>query len=203
MMQQGSDDWFAFRLGNASASRVADIMAKTKSGPSTSRVNYMMELLCQRLTGQREESFTSQAMQRGTELEPIARSAYEVSHGVIVNECGAFAHRRIFGFVASPDGLIGDDGAIEIKCPNTAQHVEFMRTKEPPARYQWQMLAQMSCAEREWVDFVSFDDRLPEGLQLRVVRFYRDEARIKEMEREVESFLGELASLEQQMRSEM
>ena len=201
-MKQYSPEWFAFRLGNVSASRVADVMAKTKSGPAATRTNYMMELLCQRLTGQREEGFTSAAMQRGTDLEPVARTVYEMQSGLTVVESGAFAHRGIFGFVASPDGLVGDDGLLEIKCPNTAQHIDFMRRKEPDGRYQWQMLAQMACTDRAWCDFVSFDDRLPEALQFRKIRFMRDQARIDEMEAEVKKFLKELEQLTEDMMNE-
>lgn len=201
-MQQLSEEWFSQRLGKVTASRVADVLAKTKSGPAASRTNYMMELLCQRLTGRREEGFTSAAMLRGTDLEPIARSAYEVHSGLMVVETGLIAHERIIGFAASPDGLCGDVGMLEIKCPNTAQHVEFIQTGTPAGRYQWQMLAQMACAGREWVDFVSFDDRLPEALQFRCIRFNRDDSRITEMEREVKAFLDELAELEAEMLKE-
>ena len=201
-MIQGSDEWFQFRLGKVSASRVADIMAKTKSGPAASRVNYQMELLCQRLTGEREESFVSTAMQRGTDLEPIARSAYEVATGIMVQETGAHTHPTISNFIASPDGLCGDDGLVEIKCMNTANHVDFIRRKIPDGRYQWQMLAQMACTGREWCDFVSFDDRLPEPLQFRHIRFMRDNDRIKEMEIEVGKFLEELERLTDEMMAE-
>lgn len=202
-MEQQSKEWFAFRLGNCSASRVADVMASGKGGaPSASRKNYQMELLCQRLTGQREESWTSPAMQRGTDLEPIARSAYEVITGRMVIETGAHAHQGIFGFVASPDGLIDSDGLLEIKCPNTAQHVDFIQRKIPDSRYQWQMLAQMACTGRKWCDFVSFDDRMPEPLQFRHIRFMRDEKRIEEMETEVRKFLKELEQLTEEMMAE-
>lgn len=201
-MTQLSEEWFAQRLGKVTASRVADIMATTRSGPAASRKNYMMELLCERLTGARQEGFTSSAMQRGTELEPVARSAYEVHSGLMVMETGLCLHPTIEGFGASPDGLCGDDGLLEIKCPNTAQHVEFIRTKTPDSRYQWQMLAQMACTGRQWVDFVSFDDRLPDELQFRCIRFVRDEERIKQMEQAVSEFLAELGALVEEMKSE-
>lgn len=200
--EQGTEDWLAFRRGKVSASRVADVMAKTRSGYAATRTNYMMELLCERLTNTTEGFFVTAAMQRGTELEPMARTAYEIDKGVMVIETGCFSHPEIEGFIASPDGLVGDLGLLECKCPNTAQHIEFMRTHKPAARYQWQMLAQMACAEREWVDFVSFDDRLPEALQYRSVRFERDDSRITEMEREIKSFLDELAELETEMLKE-
>lgn len=202
-MEQRSEEWFARRLGKVTASRVADVMAKTRSGYGASRKNYMMELLCQRLTGQQQEGFCSAAMQRGTELEPVARSAYEIDTGNMVEECGLVAHPDIPMFGASPDGLVGDDGLLEIKCPNTAQHVEFLRTGVADARYQWQMLAQMACTGRGWCDFVSYDDRLPEPLAYRCVRFERDEARIAEMTDEIRQFLAELDALEHEMRARM
>lgn len=196
---QRSEEWFAFRMGKPSASRMADVMAKTKSGPAASRKNYMMELLCERLTGQREEGFMTAAMQRGVDLEAVARSAYEIDKGVIVIETGTWWHPKLERLIASPDGLVGDSGGIEVKVPNTAQHVEFLRTGAPDSRYQWQMLCQMACAERDWIDFVSYDDRMPEPLQYASVRFHRDEKRIKEMLAEVEAFLEELDALEKEM----
>lgn len=198
-VEQRSEEWFALRLGKPSASRMADVMAKTKSGPAASRKNYMMELLCQRLTGTQENIFVTAAMQRGTDLEPVARSAYEVQTGLMVMETGVWTHPKLERLIASPDGLVGDDGLLEIKCPNTAQHVEFLRTGKPDGKYQWQMLAQMSCAERDWCDFVSYDDRMPEPLQYASVRFERDDKRIAEMEAEVRTFLEELDALEQEM----
>lgn len=199
-MIQGSPEWFAARIGKVTASRVADVMATTKSGPAASRQNYMMELLCQRLTGTIEQGFTSAAMQRGTEMEPIARSAYEARNGLFVTEVGLIDHPTLAGFAASPDGLVGDDGMIEIKSPNTATHISFMRTGKPDGRYIWQMLAQMECAGRQWCDFVSFDDRLPEPLQFASVRIMRDDAKISDMLAGVTAFLKELADLEAEMR---
>lgn len=194
-MQQ-TNEWYEARLGKVTASRVADVMSKTKSGYSASRKNYMMELLCQRLTKEREEGFTSSAMQRGVDLEPIARSAYEVKSGLLITEVGFIDHPEIIGFGASPDGLAGNEGLIEIKCPNTAQHVEFIRTNKPDTKYQWQMLAQMVCTGRKWCDFVSFDDRMPEPLQMAVVRFNYDEEKAAQMIEEISTFLDELGALE-------
>lgn len=202
MDDQRTAEWFNARLGKVTASRVSDVMAKTKSGYAASRANYMMELLCERLTGTRQEGFTSAAMQRGTELEPIARSAYEIETGLIVIETGFVLHPEI-DMGASPDGLVNDDGLIEIKCPNTAQHVDFLRSRKPDGKYQWQMLCQMACTGRDWCDFVSFDDRMPERLQFSVVRFERDDSRISEMMEEVIKFLDELSKLESQMKDMM
>lgn len=203
MIEQGSEEWFAQRLGKVTASRVSDVMAKTKSGPSASRKNYMMELLCQRLTGAREEGFTSAAMQRGIDLEPLARSAYEVTTGEIVTEASFVIHPEYEGIGASPDGLIGDTGLLEIKCPNTAQHVACLRNGEPDKRYWWQMQCQMACTGRQWCDFASFDDRLPEPLQLFVQRVGRDEQAISEMIGECLDFLVELDALTEEMNQKM
>ncbi|HHK1854421.1 MULTISPECIES: lambda exonuclease family protein [Pseudomonas aeruginosa group] len=203
-MQQQSDSWWASRLGRATASRVKDIMAKGRGGaPSATRQNYMMQLLCERLTGKRDEGYTNAAMQRGNDLEPIARAAYEMYEDCEVVEVGLILHPSIDGFGASPDGVIllenGRRG-LEIKCPNTAQHIAVIQSGKHDTQYEWQMLAQMACADLESVDFVSFDDRLPEELQYVCFRYHRDEARIREMEAEVMAFLEELAELEADMR---
>lgn len=198
-MDQRTDEWYQARLGRVTASRVKDVMAKGR----TTRQNYMMQLLCERLTGRHDEGFTSAAMQRGTELEPVARSAYEVDRGVMITETGLIMHPRIEGFGASPDGLVGAHGMLEIKCPNTATHIATMQSGRHDTQYEWQMLAQLSCAGRDWVDFVSFDDRLPEPLQYFCARFERDESRIREMESAVREFLEELAELEHEMRERM
>lgn len=203
MVDQRSPEWFAARLGRVTASRVADVMATTKSGPAASRTNYMMELLCQRLTGRSEEGFVSAAMQRGTDLEPIARSAYEVEACVMVEETGLVLHPSGIDFGASPDGLVGTDGLVEIKCPNTATHIDFLRTGKPDGKYLWQMAAQMECTGRAWCDFVSFDDRLPEPLQYRRVRVDRDDKKIAEMMNGIGAFLAELYQLEAEMQEMM
>ncbi len=203
MDEQQSVAWFTARLGKVTASRVKDVMAQTKSGPSASRKNYMMELLCERLTGTRNEGFTSKEMQRGTDLEPVARSAYEIDQGVMTVETGLVLHPSIEGFGASPDAIVGDSGLLEIKCPNTANHIAVIQSGKHDPQYEWQMLAQMACTGRAWVDFVSFDDRLPEPLQYARRRFHFDVARVQEMETEIRRFLDELAALEAEMRQRM
>lgn len=206
-MLQQTDDWFAQRLGKVTASKVKDVMAKGRGGaPSATRQNYMMQLLCERLTGKREEGYTNAAMQRGNDLEPIARAAYEMYEDCEVVEVGLILHPSIDGFGASPDGVILLDNGrrgLEIKCPNTAQHIAVVQSGKHDTQYEWQMLAQMACADLESVDFVSFDDRLPEELQYVCFRYHRDEARIREMESEVKAFLEELAELEADMRGRM
>lgn len=195
MMEQGTEEWFSARLGKVTASKVADILTKTKSGYGAGRKNYMMELLCQRLTGVREDGYANAAMQRGTDLEPIARGRYEIVNDVLVMETGLVDHPEIANFAASPDGLVNEDGLLEIKCPNTAQHVEFLRTGYIGGNYQTQMTAQMLCTGRKWCDFVSFDDRLPEHLQYKCVRFNLEPKFAGEMVTEVVVFLKELDAL--------
>lgn len=204
-MDQHSNEWFSARLGKVTASKVKDVMSKGRgSAPSATRQNYMMQLLCERLTGKREEGFTSAAMQRGTELEPVARSAYELDKGVMISEAGLIMHPSIEGFGASPDGLIlSARGGLEIKCPNTATHVATIQSGKHDPQYEWQMFAQMACADLEWVDFVTFDDRLPDELQYACFRLDRDESRIRQMETEIKLFLEELAELEHEMRERM
>lgn len=203
-MDQHSSEWFSARLGKVTASKVKDVMSKgRRRAPSATRQNYMMQLLCERLTGKREEGYTSSAMQRGTDLEPVARSAYEIDKGVMTTETGLILHPKIEGFGASPDGLVGDRGMLEIKCPNTATHVFTMQSGRHDPQYEWQMFAQLSCADRDWVDFVSFDDRMPDELQYACFRLERDEARIRLMETEIKLFLEELAELEHEMRERM
>lgn len=191
-MEQRTDEWFEARLGKVTASRIYDVLSKTKSGYSATRKNYMAQLLCERLTGNREESFKTAAMQRGNNIEPKARARYMLETGELVEETGFINHPTINMSGASPDGLVGEDGLIEIKCPNTATHLEFLRTKTPKPEYLLQMLWQMACTGRKWCDFVSYDDRVPEHLSFQMVRINRDDERIQEIEEEVQKFLHEL-----------
>lgn len=194
-MEQRTDEWFAARLGKVTASRIGDIMAKTESGYSAARKNYMAQLLCERLTGMREDTFVSAAMQRGTDLEAKARATYILTNGDLVEEIGFVEHPNIEMSGASPDGLVNDDGLIEIKCPNTATHLEFIRTKKPKSEYILQMQWQMACTGRSWCDFVSYDDRLPEKFAFYSIRLKRDDDLIKEIEDEVQKFLDELRGM--------
>ncbi len=191
-MEQRSPEWFAARAGKVTASRVADIVAKTKTGYAASRANYMAQLICERMIGQAQEGFSSSAMQWGTDTEPLARSAYEMEKDVFVTEVGMINHPTIEMAGASPDGLVGDDGLVEIKCPNTATHIDNLLNNKAPANYVIQMQWQMACTGRQWCDFVSFDPRMPEDLQMMVVRVQRDEKQIATLEAEVIKFLDEL-----------
>lgn len=191
-MDQRSEEWFKARLGKVTASRVADLMARTKTGYSASRANYMAELICERLTGSQAERFSSAAMQWGTECEPHAKAAYAFLHDAVVDDVGFIPHPSIPDFGASPDGLVGDAGLIEIKCPNTATHIDTLLCDGIDGKYITQMQVQMACTGRQWCDFVSFDPRLPGDMQLFVQRVPRDNARIAEIETEVRAFLSEI-----------
>jgi putative phage-type endonuclease len=193
-MEQKTEEWFAARLGKVTASRVADVIAKTKTGYSASRDNYMAQLICERLTGQQGESFTNAAMQHGTDTEPLARSAYENARNLLVKEVGFINHPRIEMSGASPDGLVADDGLVEIKCPNTATHIDTLLSGKVPTKYITQMQWQMLCCQRKWCDFVSFDNRLPEHLQLFVQEVEFDPEYCAMLEKEVSQFLAELDS---------
>ena len=193
-MEQGSAEWFAARLGKVTASKVADVVAKTKSGYSTSRANYMAQLVAERLTGTVAESFSNAAMQWGTDMEPEARTAYEFLHDAAVAEIAFVPHPTIEAAGASPDGLVGDDGLVEIKCPNTATHIETLLSGKVPSKYETQMLWQMACTGRAWCDFVSYDPRMPEAMRLFVQRVPRSAERIAYLEEEVSAFLFELDS---------
>ena len=191
-IEQGTDEWFAIRCGKVTASRVADVIATTKSGYSASRANYEAQLICEILTGKPAESFTNAAMQWGTETEPLARAQYELKTGNMVNQIGFVVHPIIEQAGASPDGLIGEDGCIEIKCPNTSTHLDTLLSQKVPSKYITQMTWQMVCTGRKWCDFVSYDPRLPENLQLFIERIELDEDYAKKLQNEVVMFLVEV-----------
>jgi len=201
MSDQGSAAWFAKRCGKVTASRVADILAKTKTGPSASRANYMAQLVAERLTGAVEPSFTNAAMQWGVDNEAAAREAYEADRFVAVEQVDFVLHPTLEMAGASPDGLVGTEGLIEIKCPNTATHIETLLSGEIPGKYQIQMAFQMACTGRQWCDFVSFDPRMPPELQMFVARYDRDEDTISNMEEAVSEFLADLADKVERLRA--
>jgi putative phage-type endonuclease len=197
---QGSAEWLASRAGRVTASCISDVMAKGKSGEAAVRADYKAQIVAEILTGKPQGStFTNDAMQWGTEQEPFARAAYEVTKGAMVDQCGLVLHPIIDRAGASPDGLV-NDGLLEIKCPKTATHLQYLLDGKAPAKYRNQMLWQMACCERAWCDFVSFDPRLPEDLQLFVVRYQRDDDAIKAMEAEVLAFLAEVDDIIKRLR---
>ena len=191
-MEQRTGEWFRARAGKVTASRVADIIAKTKSGYSSSRDNYMAELICQRLTGSVGESFQNAAMVWGTNTEPLARAAYISAKGTGVEEIGFVPHPTIENAGASPDGLVGEEGLVEIKCPLTNTHMNMILEQEIPTKYHVQMQWQMACTGRQWCDFISFDPRMPEHMQLYIDRVERDQKMIDNLEAEVAKFLSEI-----------
>lgn len=201
VIEQGSAEWHAIRVGKVTASRLADVIAKTKTGWGASRANYMAELIAERLTGVAAEGFTNAAMQWGTDKEPDARAAYEFRTDAEVLSAGFVTHPLLAMSGASPDGFVSNDGLVEIKCPNTSTHIDTLLGRTVPSKYVTQIMWQLACTGRAWCDFVSFDPRMPEKMRLFVARIQRDDARIKEMEELVTAFLAELdqklASLKQ------
>jgi len=190
---QGTEEWFAQRIGKVTASRINDVMATLKSGgEAATRKNYRAQLIAERLTGTKAYSFTNAAMQWGIDNEPIARAMYEIKTGSDVEQVGFVDHPSIAMTGASPDGRVGNNGMLEIKCPNTATHIEYLLAGVAPTEYHNQMLWQMECDGRDWCDFVSFDPRMPEAMQLFIVRFNKDEDKLSIIRAEVCKFLGEV-----------
>lgn len=193
---QGTAEWHQLRLGKISASRINDMLAKTKSGWSATRENYKYDLAVERLTGQKTESFSSPAMQWGTENEPLARGAYTVAKNVFVTEIAWVNHFSVKNSGCSPDGLVDDGkGLVEIKCPMTKTHIKWMIDGVPPKEHINQMMWQMAVTGRHYCDFVSFDPRLPDDLQLFVVRLNRDDEYIEMLTDEVAKFEEEVTML--------
>lgn len=190
-MEQRTEEWYQARLGKVTASKVAAVLAKKDSA---TRADYLTDLVLERLTGKQQEFYTNEAMQWGTDTEPQARMAYEAESGNLVDELGFIDHPTIANFGCSPDGVIGEDGLIEIKCPNSKTHLSTLLSKKAPSKYIPQMQTQMAVMNRQWCDFVSFDPRLPEELQLFVVRVNRDDEYIAKLEEEVTAFLEEVES---------
>lgn len=189
---QGSPEWHQARAGLATASCFADILATIKSGEAAARRNYRAKLVVERLTGKVVESgFKSAAMQQGTEREPLARSAYEIATGNMVQEVG-FMVDDMHQAGCSPDGLIGDDGLLEIKCPELAAHLDYLRIKSEPPAYTAQIQGQLWISGRQWCDFVSFNPDYPEHLQLIVRRIHRNEAQITSLQLAVAMFMQEV-----------
>jgi putative phage-type endonuclease len=204
MDEQRSPEWFAARCGKVTASRISDLMAKTKSGGyAASRENYMAQLLVERLTGAPVATYSNAAMQWGTEQEPFARAAYETRMDVLVDEVGFVPHHLISDSGASPDGMVGWDGLVEIKCPNTATAIDTWLHGTVPNEHMLQMQFQLDCTERAWCDYVVFDPRLPEKLQLFVKRIDRDEDLIEKIQQEVIKFLIELNNKLAQLKAKL
>lgn len=201
MMEQRTDDWFAARAGKATASSIYKILAKTKTGYGADRENYAAQLVAERLTGKPADSYSNAAMQWGIDTEASAREAYAIKIDDKPVEIGFVDHPAIAWSGASPDGLVGFDGLVEIKCPNTATHIRTLNGAAIDKKYMLQMQWQMACTEREWCDFVSFDPRLPDEMQMHVRRVERDDALLAEIEAEVTKFLDEVAATVAQLEA--
>jgi putative phage-type endonuclease len=199
--EQGSEDWFAARCGRVTASKIADLMARTKSGYSASRANYMAQLIAERLTGTVAESYTNAAMQWGKDQETNAAAMYAFMRDCELGVAGFVVHPEIDKAGASPDRLVGDDGLVEIKCPNTSTHLDTLLGSPIDGKYIKQMQFQMAVCEKTWCDFVSYDPRLPAEMQIHIERVERDDGLIKDIEAEVRRFLDELADKEERLRA--
>lgn len=197
---QSSDDWHQARVGHVTASRVADVIAKTKTGWGSSRANYAAQLVAERLTGKASDNYVNAAMQWGLDTEPHARAAYEFVRDANVSPAAFILHPSIEWAGATPDGFIGDDGLVEFKCPATATHIETLRDGGVPGKYVTQVQWQLACSGRKWCDFVSFDPRMPERMRLYVRRLARDDDMIGALERHVETFLAEIDDTLKQLR---
>lgn len=201
MMEQRTDDWFAARAGKATASSIYKILAKTKTGYGADRENYAAQLVAERLTGKPADGFSTAAMQWGIDTEASAREAYAIKIDDKPVEIGFVDHPAIAWSGASPDGLVGFDGLVEIKCPNTATHIRTLNGAAIDKKYMLQMQWQMACTERDWCDFVSFDPRLPDEMQMHVRRVERDDTLLSEIEAEVTKFLDEVAATVAQLEA--
>lgn len=189
---QRTEAWIQSRLGKVTASRIADVVAKTRNGWGAGRANYMAELVAERLTGVTASRFINGAMQWGIDTEADAIDAYEFFSDQSVEAVGSVDHPKIAMTSASPDGLVGSAGLIEVKCPNTSSHIDTLLGASIPNKYLLQMQWQMACTERQWCDFVSFDPRLPESMKIYITRIERDDKKIDELETHVARFLAEL-----------
>lgn len=204
MTDQRTDEWFQQRLGKVTASNLHKVLAKTKTGYGADRGHYLTQLVLERITGQKADSYTNVAMQFGIEQEQFARAAYEAHRGVLVEEVGFLPHPTIPMAGASPDGLVDDDGMVEIKCPESATFLEVLLSKNPVAgKYFAQMQWQMRCADRPWCDYVVFDPRFPQKIQLVIHRVNRDDRWLAEAETEVKKFLCEVEEKVQALKQKI
>lgn len=189
MIEQGTQEWLQMRLGKLTASRMSDAKAKKDTAAYK---NYVAQLVAERLTGQCCESFTNAAMAWGTEHEPLARAEYEILTDCSVDQVAFIDHPKIEWCGASPDGIVESCGLVEIKCPNTATHIDYLLGQKPPAKYVQQMLLQLACTGMPWCDFVSYDPRMPEEHRLFVVRFEPRQAEIDAVEEAAQAFLSDV-----------
>jgi putative phage-type endonuclease len=192
---QGSEAWFAERAGHCTASRASDVLARIKVGEAAERRKYRIQVVTERLTGIPVQGFQNAAMAWGTQTEPQAREAYEAETGELVQQVGFIKHPEIVWVGASPDGCIGDDGLLEIKCPESTTHLEWMDAERLPPKHVAQVQFQLWVTGRQWCDFVSYDPRFPEALRLFTLRVKRDDKYIENLAGEVCNFLAECDAL--------
>lgn len=195
-IEQGSDEWKQARLGHVTASNIAEVMSKGKgTAEAVGRYKYKVRLVAERLTMTPGESYTNAAMQWGIEQEQFACIAYEAQKETFVDKIGFVLHPEIKWLGVSPDRIVGNEGLIEVKCPNTTTHLDYLFEGKVPSEYYKQIQCQLWVTGRQWCDFVSYDPRLPKRNQLLIVRTERDEKLIAEMKTETEKFLAEVETL--------
>ena len=195
-LEQGSDAWKQARLGHVTASNMAEVMSKGKgTAEAVGRYKYKVRLVAERLTMTAGESYTNAAMHWGIEQEQFACIAYEAQKETFVDKIGFVLHPDIKWLGVSPDRIVGHEGLIEVKCPNTTTHLDYLFENKVPAEYYKQIQCQLWVTGRQWCDFVSYDPRLPKRNQLLIVRTERDEKLIAEMKTETEKFLAEVNTL--------
>jgi putative phage-type endonuclease len=199
--EQGSGEWLHARCGLITASRMGDVLAYTKKGePTQKRIDYGIELVSERLTGMAVDKYVSFAMKEGTRLEPDARTEYELAADVMLDRVGFVLHPTLDFSGASPDGLIDRDGGVEIKCPTRTTHVEYLMAGVVPPEYEPQMVWNMVCCEREWLDFISYCPDFPDPLNRLIVRLHRDEKRVEQITSEVVKFHNEAEAVVLRLR---
>ena len=198
-LEQGTDEWKMARLGHVSASNLDAVMAKVKTGESKTRLDYKIRVATEQITNAIQDSYSNQYMEWGIEQEPFARMAYEACTESFVEKTGFWKHPDIKWFGCSPDGLVGDDGLIEIKCPKSTTHVKYLLDNKLPEDYYWQVHGQMLVTGRKWVDFISFDPRMPEHKQLFIIRVDRDEEIMAQLKVAVIGFLSEVDEMIQKI----
>lgn len=199
MAEQGTEEWLRERMGKVTASKISDVMMDaSKAGYQ----NYRAQLVCERLTGQPTKTFKSRAMEQGNEVEPQARAVYSLETGLMVEEVGFIPHPTIEGAGCSPDGLVGPDGMVQLKCPEPKTHIEYLMGKAIPRVYALQLQWEMACTGRMWTDFSSYNNDLPEEMRIKIIRVNRDPRKIVELEVATRDFLTEVEQMVKDLKSQ-
>lgn len=201
-MEQRTEEWFDARCGKLTGSRFSDVMNVLKGGaPGANRRNLVTLLAVERLTRKTVDTFQNDAMRRGTELEPEARAAFEAYTGELVEVVGFIQHPVIEYVGVSPDGLLGNDGMVEFKCPaSMSKHLDSLVSDDHAKEYRWQLQGQMWVAHRKWIKAVSYDPRFPEHLRLAICHVERDEKAIAELAQECEKANREIEQVLTQLQ---